>query len=39
MALKLLKSDSLIDHEVATDLMLEDKYKVQELIPQIESLH
>jgi len=39
MAVRLLKSDSLIDHQVATDLMLEDSYKVQELIPQIENLH
>lgn len=39
MAKGLLKSDSLIDHEFATELMLEDSYKVQELIPQIENLH
>jgi hypothetical protein len=39
MASSLLQSDGLIDHEYATDLMAEDIYKVQELIPQIENLH
>ena len=36
---RLLKSDGLIDEDYAMRLMTEDLYKVQELIPQIESLH
>lgn len=39
MSNRLLRPDGLIDHDFATRLMLEDKYKVQELIPQIENLH
>lgn len=39
MSNRLLRPDGLIDHDFATRLMMEDKYKVQELIPQIENLH
>jgi len=39
MSRNLLRPDGLIDSDFATRLMLNDKYKVQELIPQIENLH
>lgn len=39
LAMRLLKPDGLINYDYATELMVKDKYKVQELIPQIENLH
>lgn len=38
MSTKLLRPDGLIDDDYATSLLLDDTYKIQEMIPQIESL-
>lgn len=38
LSTRLLKQDGLIDNEYATTLLLEDTYKIQEMIPIIERL-
>ncbi len=38
-ATQLLKPDGFINQTIATQMLTEDTYKVQELIPQLESLH